>query len=647
MTFSTLLVSLGYWPTVRYGFWLSRGTGLPEGPMVTVSLFVFKYINTGFGLFIAWTLSRIVQIIEFLVFRHIFGKTTECLAHSQCAALVVNTKAPLEVSLTTLGLLRDGGPKRTLLRILLVALFLMALAAGIPALVAAFPTYEQGISASYLCQIFGVSTEGYVPLNPNDDVGQGYAISAQLIADAALGLADWGTGALPSSQSKKLSQALPVPNISHTFQCPSGAQCHPSFPFDFTSDYTLSAGDFGFNIDMQFSLQVVDTCYRPIDAIAPGDSGDIPVPYGLYYGPVTGDIDRSPASAELPNATQTFYEEQIYAGSYELTQQAARAGDWIANSWTPNSTLLLGGDTTILFYLVGGVLMTEQSSDPIYATGSLVSDLGPTGQLYSSSSIVSPIVCDTKYQFCANNDCSTFGGVSTLHSYLGTKSGEIWEDLDTFLSNTLFYPPIYMASIGSGAVFASLTERDGIQTLPEVANATYELSELVYTGQLIIASQPQLIAAGYWNFNEQGYSPPNATLPTLCGNVIVDNQGAVTIYLIPYIVFLVVAIPTIIASYVGMRVFKKKGYTDAWNLYTAGHLHRALVEEVSGRKEQVDITKNWPALRQGDLGLGIVDEDGVKRLGAPFFLNYPQHRYLTCVPQPLLFRPQIPKRRKT
>jgi hypothetical protein len=618
MTFSTLLVALDYWPTVRYGFWLSRGSSLMLGPMLTMDPFPFRYINIGFGLFIAFTLSRVVQIIEFLIFWYLFDQTTDSLAHSQCAALVVNTKAPLDMSLTSFGLMRNGGPKKTLTRILLIALFLMALATGIPALIAAFPTYDQGISLSDGCQIFGVSTEGYISINPDDpsNVTQYYAISSQLLADVAFALNNLGgPDAEPNTNHKKLSKPPPPIDVSYTSQCPSGAQCHPSFPFNFTSNYTIGAADFGFNIDMQLSLQVVDTCYRPIDAIVPGDSGDTPVPYGLYYGPVTGDIYSSPAFTVLPNATQSFYEEQIYAGNYELTQQAARAGDWVGNNWTPNSTLLLGGDTTILFYLVGGVLMTEQSSDPIYATGSLVSDLGPTGQLYNSSSIVSPIVCDTKYKFCStkHGDCSPLGGVSSLRSWLEMQTGDLWNDLNTFFSNTLFYPPIYAASIGSGSVSASLTQRGGIQTLPNDTSVISELVGLVYAGQLILVSQPQLIAAGYW---DSPTSPPIATLPTLCGNIIIDNQGVITIYLIPYIVFLVVAIPVIVMSYVGMSIFRKKGRTDAWNLYTAGHLHMALAEKVSGRKQHIDTTTNWPTFGPGQLGLVIHDdEEGVKRLG--------------------------------
>jgi len=89
------------------------------------------------------------------------------MAESQCAALIVNSNSPLDLTITSAKQLRGGGPRQTLLKILGVSTFLLALHAAIPAFIGQFPTHSEGIARSDFCEIYAPSLFGYATLDPN------------------------------------------------------------------------------------------------------------------------------------------------------------------------------------------------------------------------------------------------------------------------------------------------------------------------------------------------------------------------------------------------------------------------------------------------------------------------------------------------
>jgi hypothetical protein len=646
MATSAVALSLVDSAKVYYGFWRSQGTALPKGPFVTLSTLWYTFLSSAIALYAAWALYRASRIFDVLLFRSIYTRTRISLEESQCAVLVVNSKAALDAFLSSFYLLRHGGPKKTLFKIMSSAFIILILSAAIPFLLAVFPTYNQGKIVDSDCALFGISSHGYVADNdPNIDQS-GRAIDAKQIrwSDVSLASYDRSTSQSAAANSDPTyssrnsgASRLPDPSQTFTTQCPSNATCNPALPFTFASEYTLQSRDFGLNSALSFSVAVSDICYRPIQALYPlpvANATD-PIPYGLFYGP-TG----------LSNNTDFVYAERRLSPGYTLTQYAARANDFFQPDWQPNATLLLGGDTTILFYFVGGMYSVNASSDPIFATGP-VQNVPNFEPIYESAYLVSPVVCDTKYTFCANdtNACSPSGGISTLRNYLADKPQ--WDDIRTFLTASLFNPPIYLASFGSTAVAASQTAvtngGTGVQPEPDNATTPKELSRLVGAGMTMLASMPQLMVLGYWNVStsQQGLSVPGS----LCPNVLLANGDYVSVLLMPYLVLVggcLVIVAISYAHHLGLQFHPKwKPYAEVWSLHYAGQLHRMVAELVvvdsmnalgkKGQRKRVSI-KKWPALRWADSGLDVVEQnDGSKAFGPGKDSPYPSaFVLLTC-----------------
>lgn len=211
--------------------------------------------------------------------------------------------------------------------------------------------------------------------------------------------------------------------------------------------------------------------------------------FGLFYGPVQ-------AGTQVTNYTEMAYKERRLSPGYSLTQYNANVD--YPNIWTPNSTLLQGGDTTILFYSVGGVGVTKPSTDPIFAT----QDASASETTYMPLNVVAPIVCDTKYVLCPGNgrNCSDSGGMTNVVSWLIGKEGDSWNQLGLLFNAALGSPSVYRASLGLNAVAASETAFGGILQLdPTNATARRELTRLSVAGMLMLAGYPQLSAVGYWD----------------------------------------------------------------------------------------------------------------------------------------------------
>jgi hypothetical protein len=183
--------------------------------------------------------------------------------------------------------------------------------------------------------------------------------------------------------------------------------------------------------------------------------------FGLFYGPVN-------TSTEIIDYTESSYIERMLSPGYTLTQYTANVDEMAI--WAPNSTLLQGGDTTILFYYVGGVGMLEPSTDPIFVT----TNASLSQDYYSALDVVAPVVCDTKYVLCAGEgrDCSDSGGMKNVISYLEGKEGDSWIDLSLFFGAVLGSSPIYQASLGSNAVAAATTTFSGGRLQLNSANVT-------------------------------------------------------------------------------------------------------------------------------------------------------------------------------
>ena len=437
-TASPITLSLVNEPRIYHGFWQSRGTSFPDGLALTVNTAVYAFLTSGLALFTAWVASRAWCIINVLIFRSIYKRTQRSLEESQCAALLANTRAPLAAFLTASQLVRRGGPKNTLVKIVMASIFILALNAAIPVFVALFPTRRGGLISAANC--------GY----DSGTYDSNYNVKVQRFSDAVLSYVDRNVSLSVKDPKARTLAPLPQPTQSYVPQCPSGAICHPDYPFTFSSYYNLTSQHLGFNIDIPFSIEVSDTCYRPIDAVyaVPGSN---PVKFGLYYGP-------SLISGTLTDYTAFMYQEQSFAPGYVLISSSSLIHDTLVqNSWTPNSTLVLGGDTSILIYFIGWIEQTIPSNDPIFATSSVPD---PDGY-YRAKHVVAPIICDTRYRFCATKDerdCSPTGPRSAVLNWMNTtKTGAAWEDLTTFFTGSTITPTISLAGFGSGAIASAQT----------------------------------------------------------------------------------------------------------------------------------------------------------------------------------------------
>jgi hypothetical protein len=323
------------------------------------------------------------------------------------------------------------------------------------------------------------------------------------------------------------------------------------------------------------------------------------------------------------------FEEQRYAPGYSIKSFSAITNDTLydLNYWTPNSTLILGGDTTLIFYYIGWVFRTQPSDDPIFATNqSLVHPV--YGTLYKSRGFVSPIICDTTYQLCVDHgrDCSPVGPMTQVLNWMNeTKGGDVWDDIGIFFYASTTTPPIYRASYGSGAVASTKTLANSVQSDGVNNTAAQELGRLSQAGMTTLASGTQLAAVGYWGRGSgSAVTPPHQ----FCNNVIIKAANTISILLTPYWVFLSVTAVVVALSYADRLGAKKmnrwKKYADPWALYSVGQLHRQVAEHGFGRLSSARPRKRWPNLRSGRSGLDIVEKHGSMYLapGAYFYLYF-------------------------
>ena len=604
-TISPVTISLVDNPPIYHGFWHSYGSSFPPGPVLTVSTTVFAFTTSAASLLTAWVISRLWAIIDVLIFKSIYERTRTSLEESQCAALLVNNSAPLSTLTAASELLRRGGAKNTLTKIMIAALFVVVLKVSIPGFVVIFPTSRQGLISSTDC--------GYFPQSNNQDADWGYITKRNRFSDAALISTDQNRTRSRRERKASTLDVLPKPNQSYVRECPIGATCHPEHPFNFSSVYTLTSRNIGFNIGTPFSIKVWDTCYRPIDAFV-RDTSSIDTPYVpnyLSYGP----LDFGGGS--VAPYTDTIFREQEVAPGYAI--RSLRALYDSENIWKPNSSLVLGGDTTILFYFLGFVFRRNQTDDPIFATFDTPSPYITSDTLFESRYFVSPIICDTKYEFCIDDrrDCSPIGPSRHVLDWMDRKAGDIWNDFSTFFGASTVLPPIHAASLGAGSVAAAQSlvpfSYYQIQSDSENNTAVRELSRLSRAGMTILASGSQLAALGYWSLGKGSSGTPS---DRLCRNVIIESPNAVSIRLLPYWLCLGLGISVVIVSYahvLGAHKLKSwRKYSDPWTLYTAGQLHRQVAQPHDGQYEQGRVLKEWPLLKSAQVGLEVVEMRGSK-----------------------------------
>jgi len=631
MSFSSVSLALLDYPNVWQGFWHSHGALLPKGPMLTVSAFWFTFLSSGIALLLGWAISRLWRLLEVLVFRIVLKKSKKSLNQSQCAVLLVNTKAPLDAFFTSIQLMRPRGPNGTAAIIFCAASAILAATIAIPAMIALLPVYQQGI----LIPVYH--------LDPNERRHSGFVSKQIKLADTVLALLDRGS---LNSSLKSVSQTapIPIPALSHSYvkECPANATCHPAFPFTFSSNYTLHSSHFGLNIKSPFSLSVYETCYRPPQVVVALNHTDDPFEFALLYGPRR--LNTLSLRAEYTNQTEVVHREDFSTGQYRLTHYSALV-DVLDDPWVPNSTLILGGDTTILFYFVGGIAMMQgpPSTDPIFARKQHIRTPDQFGDWFvDTQDLVVPIICDTKYRICVDrNDCSPVGGWDVIQTWETLEFAGFDDQktkLGTFLFEALKSPPISRASSGSDAVVASHTlfhlDNNGYgqdQTDPHNVTVVRELSRLAQAGMAILASGFQLQTLGYWippveRSAKEAYRYCHGTPDSLCGAVIIDNPSVFTLPLIPYAILLVMVFVIIIVSYMGNTRFMRRfgfwrKYAELWSLHCAGQLHREVVEQIGGTFYDVDVTHEWPYFNEAHVGLDIVEKHGFKRFSVHHFCD--------------------------
>jgi hypothetical protein len=270
----------------------------------------------------------------------------------------------------------------------------------------------------------------------------------------------------------------------------------------------------------------------------------------------------------------------------------------------------LGGDTTILFYFIGWIQSPEPIDDPVFGTYKYEG-------YYRAKETVVPIVCDTKYQICADkiqHDCSPIGPSSHIVNWIQrTKRGGMWEDMAIFFAASVLTPPIARAAFGSGAIAAAQTlQQAWIQSDPGNNTIARELSRLSRAGMAAVASSPQLASLGYWNQGNGSVLMPDYGL---CNNVVLESTTAITILLTPYFIFLSISTVVVVISYADVlgltKLRRLKEYKSAWTLYSVGQLHRQFAEQQCGQLYTAEPSTQWPDLRSGPAsGFEVMEKNG-------------------------------------
>ena len=582
--------------------------------MLSLSPSLFSLLNLSLGILIAWSLSRLWQIVCAILFAAVYTKQPSW-EESQNAALIANSQSALSSCLDSglllhhrrkFGTMYPNRKRHPVITLLVLALIVMALTVAYPSLIALIPTTTAGLATSDVCGL-----TPFIPDGRDDVASRGDAKNSQL-ANMALTIFDLSDAAQTlhsTNSSQSASSPLPTPFTSYSNSCPREAsECSPDYPFTFTGNYTLHSKHFGLNTNTPFSIQVFDTCYGPRYAYYPIMGGDPTIPaYGFYYGPVN-------ISGIVDNYTDMGYKlpmDPIYPADYILSSHFARAEEPPGNGWSPNSTLMLGGDTSLFFYRINGVTMLNYSSDPLFVTQKNESSFR-----YSPLRTIVPITCDTKYIVCldGSNDCSQLGGRNSLSSWFTGRPSDIWDETHKFVRLSLFYSPIFRASLGSTAIAASQTVRGGAyQSDPDHVTALRELSRLAHTGMLMLASFASLSATGYWDvgYGSVGLHPTNPR--SLCRGVIIQSPTVITVPAIPYVIILTVTLLVVSISYTTLcvqgRSTRVSNLLNVWTLYSPGQLHREVTERIRGEFAVVDKTTAWPTVREGGLGADVVIRD--------------------------------------
>jgi hypothetical protein len=579
--------------------------------MLTLSTSWFASVHLVVGALTAWSCSNLWRAGCAVLFK-VFYREQLTWEESQNMVLIANCKSQLDGALASGKLLfhrrkMPPTPQRsranvTLIAACIVGCVTLGLGYGLPLLIALIPTTRYGLITPHEC---GLTATAFVSsITAFND----FSAKLSQLADAGFAVVD-GNQFKSNWDSSLASASLPAVTTSFVSNCPPNVSaCSSEYPFTFSANYTLYREHFALNVDIPFSLQVIDTCYRLTQATAPLNSSNPDVhEVGYFYGPLNtfGDIQ---------NYTDTEDTDTRFVPGYRMSQHFALANPKPEHmaGWTPNSTIVMGGDTTLLLYRVAGVLMTEQSSDPLFATEATpaASTSTPLGQVESflPADTVVPIACDTKYVLCADDrgDCSPLGGRNDVLDWtlrkLGAGAGVFWEDIGLFLSATLSAPPIYQTSLGSTAIIASeTTSGGGSQFLPHNVTAQRELSRLVEAGMLMLASYMQLSAVGYWNTGNgtEGFTHEGS----LCTKVVTEFPKLITIPVIPYILVVVTLVLVVLMgrakSFLPRRMWSPahRNLFDAWVLHSAGQLHREVTERIHGGMEKVDTVTDWPTVR--------------------------------------------------
>lgn len=113
------------------------------------------------------------------------------------------------------------------------------------------------------------------------------------------------------------------------------------------------------------------------------------------------------------------------------------------------------------------------------------------------------------------------------------------------------------------------------------------------------------------------------------------SPDVVTIPVIPYTLLLATSLLFVFVSYAHIlplgKIFPAWDHSrGSWALYSAGQLHREVVERVRGEFTEVDTSHAWPTVATQSMGPEVITRRNVRRFGSgelfrlPLFLNFPQ-----------------------
>jgi hypothetical protein len=434
------------------------------------------------------------------------------------------------------------------------------------------------------------------------------------------------------TNAKSVGLKHPKDRISITSNCHIWASvCDGTNPMTIDIEFwvkrsELHIGNIDKSEDPEFG--VLSTCYLPerrLKSLKTYEE-DNRTQWGFLYG--------SAIDTNFTHVTHSFTPEERFGYGYTLLAVTSIRGE--SGIWQPNNTLDHDGDRTLLFYHIGTARNKGPSTDPLFRTQSspLYDDV------FLPMKAVIPVMCNTTYSFCINQQCTPLNGSNAVRSLTLDYEKQGQDSIMAFLflvwSNIIF-PTFYFFSGSTESVLAGRTLMDeNIQLAPQHINGRSELVRLALAGRTMLLLSATRAASDWRRYTSAATSNPDEMPDAIleqCRRTLIEDNTKITTSGRAIFVIAILGVTILLLTFTGplLRMLPWKViciFTLRWRLRTAPHLHRTTVEKgEESRFWPGSVDQEWPD------GSGLVEEIGLVHTETGFHAVYRSDATLVCPAQ--------------